>query len=256
MIRQLLAVAVCFVVIGQLAAQEKRSAGLDDLVILSPGTHERGLAAVQLKAAPDGTLKVDITPSIHIHRNYYNGDREYQGPFVAGGPTMIVANHPSSNKRLYIEANLPAGYPTIAYDGNSITYAYEKERVVIFYSIICTDKATVFNLSGRGIGREAREHIMEAKKVTKQTLNKSPLVGTLRNGATASRDFFLGFYDLGEQVIDTTLQTAGKIVAIVPGVQPLRSLGEQFNERRYQSEMRNEAEQARRRATEFVKTVR
>ncbi len=39
-------------------------------------------------------MKVDIAPTVHVHRYYYSGDKEIQGPIINGGPTVVVAITP------------------------------------------------------------------------------------------------------------------------------------------------------------------
>ena len=86
--------------------------GLNELVVYDPGTHERGLPAVQLMPNNCGNLGVEIPPAVHVHRYYYNGDKEFQGPIIQGGPTIVVANHPDNpGCTLYIRVNLPSGAP-------------------------------------------------------------------------------------------------------------------------------------------------
>ena len=56
---------------------ENREAGFDDLVIMDPGAHQNGLPAVIFD---DESREIEIPPALHIHRYYYSGDKEYQGP--------------------------------------------------------------------------------------------------------------------------------------------------------------------------------
>ncbi|MFO0946707.1 MAG: hypothetical protein U1D30_12290 [Planctomycetota bacterium] len=46
---------------------------------------------------------------------------------------MIVANHPKSNERMYINVMLPSGTPVISYDKDSITYIYPNYRVKVCF---------------------------------------------------------------------------------------------------------------------------
>ena len=110
----------CFGSSTLVTAAEPRVGGLDELVIYDPGNHDRGLPAIEFAESPEG-IQIEISPATHVHRFYYNGDKEYQGPLLQGGPTVVVANHPRTGKRLYIDVNLPSGAPVIVYDEDSIS---------------------------------------------------------------------------------------------------------------------------------------
>jgi hypothetical protein len=61
---------------GQVAgAGEPRVAGLSQLVVIPPGTHERGLPAVRTEPVDAETLLVDIPPTLHVLLFYYSGDQ-------------------------------------------------------------------------------------------------------------------------------------------------------------------------------------
>jgi len=105
-----LVIVVCAA--GRADGKEPRASGLNQLVVIHPGAHERGLPAVRLVPTTDGTVKVDVPRTIHVHRYYYDGDKEYQGPIIQGGPTVVVANHPKSPTSTLIAAcrsSSPAG---------------------------------------------------------------------------------------------------------------------------------------------------
>ena len=152
----LLAALLCLCVAPAWAA-ETTEAGLNDLVILDPGTHERGLPAVEIKHV-EGGREIDIPPKVHVHRYYYSGDKEFQGPIINGGPTVVVANHPKTGERMYIDVVLPAGAPRIAYNKHGITYVYPDKRVAVTFQHFPFDpnKSIVKIHHGQGLGRGIR----------------------------------------------------------------------------------------------------
>ena len=80
-------------------AEHNLSPGLHDIVVYDAGAHAQGLPGINFREAGDG-LKVDIPPAVHVHRYYYSGDKEIQGPIVAGGPTIVVAKHPKTGQQI------------------------------------------------------------------------------------------------------------------------------------------------------------
>ena len=122
-------------------AADNSDAGLNNLVILDPGKHERGLPAVEVKPSPNG-LQVEVPPTVHVHRYYYSGDKIYQGPIIQGGPIVIVAKHPKTGVQMNVNAVLPPGAPRIAYTRNSITYVYPDQRVEVKFRHFPFDPGT------------------------------------------------------------------------------------------------------------------
>jgi hypothetical protein len=112
------------------AKAEPNAIGLHDLVVYDPGVHQQGLPSPQFKKSGKG-LTVEIPPAVHVHRYYYSGDKEIQGPLIRGGPTVVVANHPKTGERMYIDVMLPAGAPTIVYNKSGITYGPSHKKCPI-----------------------------------------------------------------------------------------------------------------------------
>jgi hypothetical protein len=103
-----------------------------ELEILDPGVDPQGNPAVIVSRGGDGEeLAIDIPPSIIVHRYYYTGDREFQGPRLPGGPTILVATHPRSGERCYLRAQILPGMPRVVYRKNSILYDYGHHAIRI-----------------------------------------------------------------------------------------------------------------------------
>jgi hypothetical protein len=171
---------------------EPRTGGLDELVVYDSGTHSRRLAGVQLDTTPDGT-EIDVAPAIHVHRNYYNGDKEYQGPILPGGPTVVVAQHPRTGQRLYVDVILPAGAPVIAYDEESITYVYRDCRVCLRFGMDdgC-EEVTVVNQSGRGAARVARERAQALRDRCRVAAQRSGVVASVKKTGASVKHTLVG----------------------------------------------------------------
>ena len=236
--------AGCGIVVGcflatPITAAERLSPGLHDLVVYDPSTHERGFPAVQLNPKGDG-LVVDIPPTIHIHRYYYSGDKEIQGPIIAGGPTVVVANHPKTGERMYIDVMLPAGAPRIAYDKHGITYVYPNQRVEVRFHRFpfSPDNVAVKNHSGQGWGRTIQDAHQHLTKSVKESLENSPTAQSVKESSGETADFLAGVkVSLGE------LSTRGgdslkTLTNMIPGVVYLKSLAEQEPERDFANSIR------------------
>jgi len=115
---------------GSAVAAEPEKPGLSELVILDPGIDETGLPAVLV----NDENEADIPPTVHVHRYYYSGDKEFVAEYIDGGLTIVKAVHPVTGVHCEVRVVLPPGVPTIAYDNNSITYVYPDRRVKICFS--------------------------------------------------------------------------------------------------------------------------
>lgn len=225
--------AIAFVACTTAIRAEHRVAGLNELVVYAPGTHERGLPSVELQATEAGTF-VDVPPTVHVHRYYFDGSKEYQGPILQGGPTVVVANHPRSGRKMYIEVNLPAGAPVIAYSPHCITYAYKERRVVIEFS--CTsagdDHATVRMLPGKGVLRVLRDHARRKDaQNARQGTPKGKLGQAVCDAGKSAAKSVTGAAGIVTQTAGSAIDTGRKVVEALPPVNILQSAanqGQQF----------------------------
>ncbi|MBI5759406.1 MAG: hypothetical protein HZA46_12880 [Planctomycetales bacterium] len=236
-------------------AVEPREPGLNELVIYDPGVHERGLPAVNFVPSEDG-MKVDIPPIVHVHRFYYSGNKEYQGPLIAGGPTIVVANHPKTGERMYIDVMLPPGAPIIEYDDHSITYAFPDRRVHLCFSSCENEKVTVTYLSGKGIVRKLKEHRDQHNEKVKAARERSPLTKAVKDIAADGRKVAKGAVTVAGGAIIATVETTTKVVRVVPGVQFLQSLSDQSTERQELESVRQAGNRMRAEEIQTVRTVR
>lgn len=223
-------------------AGEPIAPGLHDLVVLDPGAHERGLPAVEIDEL-EGGMKIDIPPTVHVHRYFYSGDKIYQGPIINGGPTVVVANHPKTGQRMYIDVQLPAGAPRIAYNKHRITYVYTDQRVEVKFQHFPLDpsKAVVKYHHGKGWRRHVHDSRKHIKEHVKDGLANSQMVHSIKEVTTDGGKLLTGVRaSLGE--LSTTSTDALKTLAnMVPGVTYLKSLADQKPDRDYASKIRGAA---------------
>ena len=242
---------------GSALAREPTAPGLHDLVVYDPGVHERGLPAPQFVPSGDG-LTVDIPPAVHVHRYYYSGDKEIQGPIINGGPTVVVANHPTTGERMYIDVVLPSGAPRIAYNKHGITYVYPNKRVGVTFQGFPFDpsKAVVKVQHGQGWGRKMHDTHEHVTQHVKEGLANSPFIQSGKEATGEASDFLHGVKvtlgDLGVKGADG-LKT---LTNMIPGVTYLKSQAEQEPQKDYANLIRAEGIEKARTETPFVPTNR
>jgi len=227
----------------------------NELVVLDPGVNSLKRPGVRLEPGPDG-VQVDIPPVVHVHRFYYSGDKEYQGPILSGGPTVIVANHPKTGQRLYVNVMLPPGAPAIAYSKSSITYAYPDQRVEICYGWWHTDQATVKYLAGRGFARNFHDCKARTQSWFKECWQSSRFGGAVRDTARNTHDGLVGLGGLFCSAGAVAIETSCKIISVVPGVQTLESLGRQRAERSNESAVTEAGKRLEQQELKFLPTNR
>lgn len=234
-----------------LPAAEPRDTGLNELVIYDPGVHEKGLPEVQVR---DG--QVEIPPTLHIHRYYYSGNKEYQGPIISGGPTIVVARHPVTGEQLYIDVMLPAGTPVIAYNNHSITYVYPNQRLKIEFSRLFPEKISIRNLPGRGVSRVLRDGSTKVAEGLRSSGKKSSLLRSLKETVIQRKDVVVGAVGVVGSAAGFVVDKFNQAVQLIPGVQMLESAGKQAKERGSVEEIRQAGLEQAAEARQFLPTIR
>lgn len=263
-------IAVAFLLAGffccaALQSQEPKVPGLLELVVYKPGVHDRGLPQAifkdyqnQQRADGEVVQEIEIPPTVHVHRYYYSGDKEYQGPIVNGGPTLVVAKHPETGRQMYVDVVLPTGAPTIAYSKNTITYVYAAQRVSIKFRKFPFDpnRAVVEFHSGRGVKRRVNEHLASHKQKAIARRQQSPALEAIKSSANKTHN---ALKDGGQQVRSMLKTVKGGLesaIGVFPGMTPLMNPSDDGKMRQYQNKVRSAASKARRTATDYVETIR
>lgn len=238
--------------------QVTTDAGLNDLVILDPGAHERGLPAVEVREVMGRGQQIDIPPKVHVHRYFYSGDKIYQGPIIQGGPTVVVASHPKTGERLYVDVVLPPGAPRIEYKKDSISYVYSKKRVEIKFRGFPFDPcvAIVKHHSGKGVRRSVVDAHAHVTDHVKEHMANSTFVNSVKDVGRETHQFCKGVATgvgaLGSRGGDTLKQLTG----MIPGVTYIKSMADQKPQRDYESAVKSASLKNDLDLPDFVRTNR
>jgi hypothetical protein len=242
---------------GRATEPRANDGGLNELVIYLSSDHPRGVPNVEFRQIETDLrrMRIEIPPAVHVHRYYYNGNKEFQGPLVVGGPTVIVANHPKTNERLYIEAQLPAGAPVISYNRDSITYVFQEKRVEISFSAHHTEKYRVSYQGTRGIRtlHERGRALADRREERRETSQFRRSFTTANQGL---RDMSRGLAAGAGDVVARGGQAVGQAFTLVPGVRALQDRGRQVESDRATLRFRSAVERNRVDDLQYEPTVR
>ncbi len=217
-----------------LQADPKRQAPVPpglEIEILDPGVEPVGNPAVITTPGAAGQIRIDIPPTVLVHKYYYTGDRKFQGPMLAGGPAIVVVNHPKTGERAYLELQMLPGAPRVIYTSKTIEYDYGKQGIIICFDCgcglkpCCNPKVTYRNCTPL-----ARQVACAAKKVGAAVHHVVVSTGASDLACKVKDET----KSLGHAAVDG-VKTAGKavltpvvqIVEVLPGVKTLQSSGEQ-----------------------------
>jgi hypothetical protein len=106
---------------------------IDELEILDPQVDPEGKPRALVQMGNNGFPQVDIPAKVIVHRYYYSGDRDFQGPMLQGGPTMLAVNDPTTGEQVYAETQLPPGAPRIKYRQDRIVYDYRDRSIIVCF---------------------------------------------------------------------------------------------------------------------------
>lgn len=159
-IPKLVATAAAFLLLPSdevAVAQHSHSAPVPpvlEIVVLDPGADPVGNPAVELVPGECGELEVDVPPTVLVHRYYYTGDRNFQGPMLRGGPAIVVVNHPKTGERVYVPIQLLPGSPRVTYCHNAIEYDYGNNAITLSFGLCGNPKVSYRN--GAAVGTHAK----------------------------------------------------------------------------------------------------
>tara|TARA_R110002167_G_scaffold366222_1_gene593818 strand:- start:2136 stop:2939 length:804 start_codon:yes stop_codon:yes gene_type:complete len=110
-----------------------RVSPVDEIIVMEPGIDNEGKPKAIIQKGEHGDT-VDIPPTVIVHKYYYTGDRNFQGPYFPGGPSIVVVSDPVTHERLYLEVQMLPGAPRVTYRRNSIDYDFGKKGIRIQFA--------------------------------------------------------------------------------------------------------------------------
>ncbi len=236
---------------------EPRVAGFDEMVVYAPGTMDRDIPGIDLLMDPECGWQADVQPTLHVHRYFYNGDKEFQGPLLQGGPTVVSACHPRTGKRLYAQVNLPSGAPLIAYDEDSITYVYRDRRVVLtFRGKPGCEEVVMTYKHGQGFCRTKQEQAATLSKQHQQFSERFPLKRSVHDAAKSVHTTVKGAAGTATTAASATVTRVKDGFSALPGIQQLQGLGKETDSRANLETLKQAAQKTQDESTEYVKTIR
>ncbi|MBI1344890.1 hypothetical protein GC163_01225 [bacterium] len=124
----------------------------EEITLLDPHVSADGKPTPIVVTGTDGKPHIDIPPTVIVHNFYYTGDRDFRGPRLEGGPSIVVVSHPETGERLYLDVIMLPGSPRVIYHKDKIEYEFGHDRICIhfFYSKLTgNSKATVKYVDGK-----------------------------------------------------------------------------------------------------------
>ncbi len=107
-----------------------------EIEILDPNADPLSRPAVELEQGVNGNMIVNIPPTVLVHRYYFTGERSFQAQLLPGGPTIVVANHPKTGERVYIDVQMPPGAPRVTYTDHAIEYDFGATGVSVCFGLL------------------------------------------------------------------------------------------------------------------------
>jgi len=174
----------------------------EEIEVLDPRVDSAGKPAIVLRQVGD-QMCVDIPPTVLVHRYYYSGNRTFQAQLLPGGPTMVVASHPKTGERCYLEVQMPPGAPRVTYTGHAIEYDFGRHGVTIIFPAACQPKVIYRN--GITVSKAASRVATSAKNCTTRAVHTSGIPQCTADVAAGARsalgNLASGAKDLGKQVV-------------------------------------------------------
>lgn len=216
-------VAMAAIAPSSRAADRKRSPvpPTQEIEILDPNVDPLGNPAVVTEPAPlhPGQARVAIPPAVLVHRFYYTGDRSFQGPMLPGGPMILVASHPKTAERVYLEVQMPPGAPVITYRHDRIEYDFGHRSLFVVFGH--HGGASVKFQQGVTVAEKVRDARADARKSVRGLADRTGVAAGRRKVAQATKNAAANTaYGIGNLGRAVTAPVAGALRAT-----PLAAVG-------------------------------
>ncbi|MDP6446239.1 MAG: hypothetical protein QGG36_27650 [Pirellulaceae bacterium] len=237
-------------------AQQTTVPPADEIEVLDPGVDPTGKPAVLLRPGGKGDeLRVEIPPTVLVHRYYYSGNRKFQGPPLPGGPSILVVNHPRTGERCYIPAQMKPGAPVVHYSQHGIAYEYPDGAITLHFGL--TGKPTIRYRNGKSIRSTVARatHWNEVKHVVAGAKN------AVTDLKTKTGDVVVGMSADVSEFVESAAYPATNLLQMAPFGKAIfgGDLGSYFTERADQvrrDQALKRAQRERERNQRFLRTNR
>jgi hypothetical protein len=194
-----------------------------EIQILDPNADPLGNPAIIPKQIAPDLMEINIPPSVLVHRYYYTGNRSFQAPFIPGGPTIVVANHPKTGERVYIQAQMPPGAPRVTYTSRSIDYDFGKHGVTIDFCALLHHGPKVEYRNHTKVSTKVHNAVNTVRTGTQNFLDRSGISAAHQNVSATTKNIAITAVDRSAAACKMTTNMAGQIMRFVPGVSLLTS---------------------------------
>ncbi len=195
------------------------------IVVLDPGVDPKGEPKPLLRKTDDGTgLTVEVPETVHVHRYFPCGSREFQAQYFAGGPTIVSVRHPFCGERVYVHIDLPPGFPVVKYEGDKIEYKYPEESLSIHF-----DRHGGVSTSYNGCPVVKKRCKESARKIKEKCAACSDELGVNHFATKVGkevRDTATGTVGVAGTLAKQSTNVAVTALNLVPGLQMLKSAGQ------------------------------
>lgn len=186
-----------------------------EIEVLDPGVDPVGNPAVIVRPFSDGVAKVEVPPTVLVHRYYYTGNRSFQGPLLTGGPCIVVANHPKSGERAYVSVQMPPGAPRVSYDADAIEYDFGPQSVTVKFGHL---KNTVhYAQQGTRLGERVHDAARTKIDNTKEFVRRTGLPDAVDRTKELTRNLAFRTADGVNAVGRATITPIRTLFGFVPG---------------------------------------
>ena len=188
----------------------------DEIAVLTPDQDTGQRPFPRVVEGADGLQHVEIAPSVVVHRYYYTGDRSFQGPFLPGGPTVIIAGHPRTGEQISVEARLLPGAPRIHYSRKSIRYDYGGSCITLDFGLLDTPTPRVIYQQQPQVVTAAETRISRMSRTIREAGAASGIRETAGELRKRSRDAVLGISERAADVQQVVLRGVTSVVDATP----------------------------------------
>lgn len=192
-----------------------------EIEVLDPGVDPTGRPAAQVKMGPDGVNRVEVPPTVLVHRFYYTGDRNFQGPLLTGGPVIVAVSHPKTFERVYVPLVLPPGSPRVYYTRDAIRYDFGPQSITLTWGL-CGNPQVRYG-QATWVGDRSRGVAAGAAAGVKSWVHRTGVPEGIQKASAATKDALSATADRIKDVGQMAVTPVLNVARALPGAQLLNT---------------------------------